>query len=190
MNNFKDLKGYEGYYKINEEGVVISVDRTCVRGRGALSYLKGQIIKPRKDRYGYLNIKVSKNAIRKRTTVHRLVAINFIPNPENKPQVNHLDGNKENNHISNLEWCTGQENINHAVLNNLRGSKKGYKIPYKVQQILRRKPVKQLSLEGEIIKIWESQIIAAEALKLQNTHISGCCKGISKTHGGFKWEFV
>lgn len=75
---------------------------------------KVKILKPSVSRNGYLYINLKSNGVHKRCLIHRLVAILFIPNPDNKPQVNHIDGNKQNNRVDNLEWVTGSENITHA----------------------------------------------------------------------------
>lgn len=108
---YRDLIGYEGTYTISENGDVKRI-RT---GR----IIKAQIVK------GYYNIELCQNGIRKRYNVHRLVALTFCENQYNKPQVNHIDGNKLNNHCSNLEWVTSKENTQHAVRIGLKkGSEK------------------------------------------------------------------
>ena len=83
------------------------------------SYHKNRLLKPSICYYGYKNVCLIKRGVKKSFKVHRLIAINFIPNPENKPCVNHIDGNKINNSISNLEWCTHKENSRHAWDNGL-----------------------------------------------------------------------
>lgn len=87
---------------------------------------KEKILMPFFDKDGYLQIALSKNGIVKKFKIHRLVAQAFIANPDGKPQVNHIDGNKFNNHVSNLEWCTNRENNIHAVKTGLRKSQKGF----------------------------------------------------------------
>lgn len=102
----KDIIGYEGLYKIDEYGKRIE--------SMPIKYKKGGIIKTYKNTNGYIIAYLSKNGITKTIKVHRLVAIAYIPNPFNLPKVNHLDGNKENNHYKNLEWSTQKRNIQHA----------------------------------------------------------------------------
>lgn len=101
MNPHTDIKGYEGFYKINSEGEVISVKRS------------GAVMKPRLHK-GYLQLNLSKGGKSRTCVIHRLVAQTFIPNPENKQQVNHIDGDKMNNNVENLEWVTAHENMSHA----------------------------------------------------------------------------
>lgn len=103
MEIFKDIKGYEGLYQISNLGNVKS-----------LKFNKQRILKSLKNGRGYLNIRLYKNDINKTYSIHRLVALNFIPNPKNKPDVNHINAIKTDNRIDNLEWTTTQENVNHA----------------------------------------------------------------------------
>lgn len=103
MEIWKPIKGYEGLYEISNYGRVKSLARTWVTGHNSIVRSKDEsILAPKKDR-GYLRVGLLKNGKRKLFSIHRLVAEHFIPNPLNKPEVNHRDGNKENNHFSNLE---------------------------------------------------------------------------------------
>lgn len=110
--SFVPIKGFEGYYEINRAGEVYSLDRIDSRGRK----LKRRKMKHTKCN-GYLTVALSKNGYGRPFGVHRLIAIAFIPNPEGKPSVNHIDSNKTNNNIENLEWVTQQENTIHSVKN-------------------------------------------------------------------------
>ncbi len=110
MENWKSIKGYEGLYEISDHGRVKSLDARCY----------GKIKVNKKDKDGYDKVWLSKNSKKKPYFVHRLVAIHFIDNPENKPIVNHIDGVKDNNHVSNLEWATRSENDIHAFKLGLR----------------------------------------------------------------------
>lgn len=124
---WKDVKGYEGLYRLNNNGEVFSVDRYIVYSSGVKALHKGRRLKTDSLR-GYERVVLSKGGKAKRFQLHRLVAMNFIENPNNKEQVNHIDGNKKNNRLSNLEWCTAQENEIHSyrVLGKqaLRGEQK------------------------------------------------------------------
>lgn len=107
----KDIIGYEGLYTISSDGKVFSIKR-------------GKYLTAAKTKGGYLMV-VLQNKKRHNVYIHRLVALHFINNTQNKPQVNHIDGNKLNNDYSNLEWCSSKENIRHAVDTKLgRYSKK------------------------------------------------------------------
>ena len=103
---WKDIKGYEGLYKISSKGKVFSIRRN-------------KNIKPYKVSNGYLAIELN-NGKPKKFLIHRLVALEFIENKLNKKEVNHIDGDKLNNDVSNLEWCSSKENSIHAIKNNLQ----------------------------------------------------------------------
>lgn len=116
MEIWKDIEGFEGIYKINTFGEVYS-------------FIYNKKLKPydSKSRFhkGYLKVRLYKNGKHYECTIHRLVACMFIENPENKPDVNHKDGNKLNNYVENLEWCTKSENIIHAFKTNLKDFSNG-----------------------------------------------------------------
>lgn len=106
LSNFKPIPGYEDYL-INENGQVYSKKRN-------------KLLSPFYNRRGYLRVNLYRNKKRKFFSIHRLVAMTFLNNSNNLPQVNHIDGNKLNNNISNLEWCTNFQNNKHAWDNGLK----------------------------------------------------------------------
>lgn len=110
---WKDVVNFEGVYKVNNSGKIYSIPR-----KGT----KGGILKPAKQKNGYYFIHLKNKDKKINTGVHRLVAEAFIPNPENKPTVNHKDGNKENNYVNNLEWATYEEQLKHSLELGLRKS--------------------------------------------------------------------
>jgi hypothetical protein len=115
---WKEIEGYEGIYQISESGKVKSLER-YVDGRWGPILIKEKILSPITAGKRYKMVGLSKNSKTKFVNIHRLLAQTFINNPNNKLQVNHIDGNKMNNDLLNLEWVTPKENIRHAWDNNL-----------------------------------------------------------------------
>lgn len=101
MEEWKNIIGYEGLYEVSDKGNVRNVRRNT-------------LLKLSKNNYGYIQVYLYKNSIRTGLKVHRLVAQAFIPNPDNLPEVNHLDEDKTNNRVDNLEWCTHKYNVNYG----------------------------------------------------------------------------
>ncbi len=116
---WKDIPGYEGLYQISRRGQVKSLGRKITDRRGRVTERKDIIKVNQVDMFGYYRIQLKKDGISKNFRIHRLIAMAFIPNPKNKRCINHKDANKKNNRISNLEWCTHKENLQHAFKKNL-----------------------------------------------------------------------
>lgn len=110
VEQWRAIEGYEGCYEVSDHGRVRSLDRR-IRGR----LWKGRVLALPDDKNGYKRVELHKDGLRSTQRVHRLVAQAFIPNPNNWPQINHKDVVKANNHISNLEWCDNDRNVEHAV---------------------------------------------------------------------------
>ncbi len=122
METWKDVKGYEGIYQVSSHGRVKSLARVVNDIFG--EHMTEEIIMhPGKGKH-YYHVRLCKNGAKETTSVHRLVAKTFIRNPDNKPCVNHIDGNKLNNHVENLEWVTYSENIQHAIRTGLKKPQK------------------------------------------------------------------
>lgn len=119
MESWKPIKGYEGYYEISNFGNVRSLDRKVKGKNGKFQSLKGKNLKTPPGKPGYPTVSLQINNIPKTFAVHRLVAKHFIPKVQGKDVVNHIDGNKTNNHHKNLEWVTHSENHMHAFLTGL-----------------------------------------------------------------------
>ncbi len=181
---WKDIEDYEGLYQVSNLGNIRKlrfINNICNKEKIFL-------IKSQKLNNGYLNVILYKNSNFKNKLVHRLVAEAFIPNPENKPEINHKDGNKNNNNMENLEWCTRKQNIKHAVETKL------YKSPNKGRYGANSyKAIKVKMIDkntNEVIKIFGSLIDAAKFLGINKScHIVSCCKGKLKTAYGYKWQY-
>ena len=163
---WKDVVGYEGYYKVSDRGDVFSVIRKDSRGRKC----GGIMLKPRYDKDGYRQVQLCKNGIRKTKLIHRLVAETFIPNPNGLPQINHIDEIKDNNNVENLEWCTSKHNANHGTRNERR---------VKAQS----KKVKAVNIKTGEVLIFSS---ASEAVRngYSQSNVAAACRGVYKTLNG------
>ena len=178
---WKDIEGYEGTYQISSLGNIKSLPRKTNNQFYKGIYLKQTLYK------GYLKVQLSNHSKSKWFLVHRLVAMAFIPNPQNKPQVNHIDGNKSNNKVSNLEWVTGSENQIHSyhVLKTIPSMKNHFGSSH-----VASKAIYQFSKKKEFIKKWESIIEATNSLNICACNITDCAKGNRKTAGGFIWKYT
>jgi len=186
---WKDIAGYEGKYQVSNLGRVRSLDRlvpaTCALSKGnqVVNYLrKGKILKghwagPKGSEYKYVGL--SKEDKPKYFRVHRLVACAFIPNPDNLPEVNHIDEDKSNNRTDNLEWVTRIQNEHHGT---------------KIERAARtrdRRPVEALNEKGEVVASYDCIADAAKALGLSISTIWHVCNKIRnrKTAGGYRWRY-
>lgn len=168
-----------GIYQVSDFGRIKS-----------LKFMKEKILKLKKTSGGYLHVLLYKDGKNKDHRAHRLVAQSFIPNPENKPEVNHIDGNKENNNINNLEWVTGTENKKHAYKIGLRGTTEKVRMMCVENGKKACKPIHQFDKNGNFIKEWNSQTQASNELGIIRTSIGNCLRHRNKTAGGYKWEYV
>jgi hypothetical protein len=125
---WKDIQGYEGMYQVSNFGMIRGLDRVRNGKNNKTHRVNGVILKPGIAPNGYLFVILKKPKTKNWIiSIHKLVALVFIPNPQNKPQINHKDGNKSNNNYTNLEWCTSKENQNHSSINGFTafGEKNG-----------------------------------------------------------------
>lgn len=115
MEEWRVVPGYEGLYEVSNTGRVRSFDRYVKYSNGQIHLHKGKVLSPGKNTKGYLFVILTCNRKRKTINVHRLVAIAFLPNPDNLPEVNHIDEDKTNNRVENLEWCDRNYNLNYGT---------------------------------------------------------------------------
>jgi hypothetical protein len=190
---WKEIPDTDGLYFANEFGNIKSSSRSVklVSHNKASYYMRaGKILKQPLNSHGYPCVTIKYlNGTQKVVQVHRLIAKTFIPNPDNLPQINHIDGNKCNNNVQNLEWCSVRDNIRHAYKTGLnQGSKPwlgkvGKMHPNSI-------PVIALNLDGSLYKEYESISLAAKDVGMcSSSHISACLHGHRKSAGGFIWKF-
>lgn len=171
---WKDIEGFEGMYQVSNMGNVKSLKRTIWNsGKGCYRTVHERILKANKNNDGYLQVQLHQDGKRERYLVHRLVATAFLPNPDNLPQVNHIDENKENNCMDNLEWVTCKENANHGTRNK------------KIS-----KPVIGIDMVTGLIVEFPSAKEAKSKLGIAQSHICHCLKGRQKSSGGFAWYYA
>lgn len=164
---WKPIKGYEGLYEVSNLGHVKSVKNNI-------------ILKSSKNHKGYPFVVLYRNGKSKNDRIHRLVAETFIPNHENKPQVNHIDCDKSNNQVNNLEWCDNSENQRHAFRHGLQ-TNVGHNNP-------RARRINQYDLKGTFIKTWDSIYDIVNMLQCDRSTIWRCCTGRCKQGKGYVWR--
>lgn len=159
MEKWRDIPGYDGMYQVSSHGRV----RSWKRHQGKPGKRANPLtLKQTKSTPGYLKVNLWKKGVRKTGVIHRLVAELFIPNPENKEYINHLDGDKHNNHVDNIAWCTASENLIHAYEEGLRPrgnmTKKKAKI-LKKKLMSNPEAIDDISKEFQITQIHAQNII-------------------------------
>ncbi len=173
---YKYIEGYEGHYMIDTHGNVFSLKRQ-------------KTMIPCKSSNGYMQVHLTKDGITKSHKIHRLVAQSFIPNPNNLPQVNHIDENKSNNTAWNLEWCTQTYNLNYNDGQKRRARSRDYEDISKKRSCAQSKEVAQCDLDGRVVAIWENAYVA-ELHGYNRTMINQCCLGKKKSHKGYTWKYT
>lgn len=169
---WKDIKDFENY-KISNLGKIKRKKHKRFDRNQILREREVKVTYPKNNLYPYVTL--CKDGKKHNKNLHRLLAETFIPNPENKPCVNHIDGNKQNNNLNNLEWCTYSHNNKEAYRIGLtRGT---------------AKTTLQFDKNGNFIKEWFSTRKAEQELNVANGKISCCCIGKRKTAGGFIWKY-
>lgn len=175
FEEWRDIPEYFGLYQVSNLGRVRSL------GNGNSNNSKERLLKQCKDKDGYLKVYLCKDGKQKNFLVHRLVAIAFLPNPDNLPIINHKNEDKTDNRVENLEWCTAKYNTNYGTcrkrMSKARTNGK------------RSKPVAQYTLDGTLIGIYPS---ASEAARqgFNQGNVDYCCRGKYKTSGGYIWKWA
>ena len=175
---WKPILETDGKYEISNCGNVRTVDRYAKVCGGGMRFIKGEMRKPIVCSNGYLELQAYVNGKRKIFMIHRLVAQYFITNPNDYPEVNHKDENPKNNHVDNLEWCTPKYNCNYGTRNQRCWEK------------VIKKPVIQLSLDGEQLQTFISAVEAEKCTGIDRSQISRVCKGKNRTAGGYIWKYA
>lgn len=190
MEEWREISGYEGKYAISNKGNVKSLNYRMSN--------KEKILKPLKSGKGYLMVGLCKNGKMEWAKIHRLVALLFIPNPNHKPQVNHINGDKNDNNVDNLEWCSNSENQIHAYKNKLKyGSVKQGKWLGETQRenLIKRnkekaKPIEATNIENGEMIIFKSAAEAEQVLGIHHSSIAKVCRGKQKIAKGYKFSYV
>lgn len=180
---WKDVDETNGFYQVSSFGRVRSVDRVLSNR----AKRKGKMLKPAKSSSGYYFVGLSIRGKIKNHFVHRLVAEAYLNNTVEKNEVDHVDGNKLNNAVENLEWVSRKENVIRSWQNGLMENQR---LSASMQGRRRAKKVRKIDLNGNLIKVYKSQTEAADDNKIKACMISMCCTGARKSAGGYKWEYA
>lgn len=164
MEIWKDIDGYEGIYQISNKGNVRSLDRILSNNR----YIKGINLKPKYDKDGYCSVVLSKNGVQKHRRVHQLVCMAFVENPNSYTMINHKNGIRDDNDVTNLEWCDNSYNQWHRCHVNNNPPNNDYK----------KKQVKAIFLNGEE-HLFDSVTLCSEWFGVSRTSIERKLKGKS-----------
>ena len=191
---WKDIEGYEGLYQVSNFGKVRSLDRYNSRG----CWIKGCIIEPTNCK-GYLQIVLFLNGKKSYYYIHRIVAEAFLPNPDNKPEIDHINTDKTDNTVclnedgsvnyekTNLRWVSHKENMNNPLTRKKQSTRFKGKIGHNTPA---SKMIAQLDKNGKLLKVWLCAMDAVRKEGYTQEHISSCCKGTLKTHKGYKWQYI
>ena len=148
-----------------------------------------KLLKPRFNDRGYISVVLYNNGGNHTFRINRLVAMVFIPNPENKPEIDHINTNKTDNRVENLRWVTHEENMNNPITKSIFKNNNGLKIATTCAALKNSKPILQFSKNGEFIRKWDSAAIAEQMENFNSNSIRECCNGKRKTSSGYVWHY-
>ena len=184
---WKTVDGFDKY-EISNYGRLRSTDR-LVNNHGGYYLKKGRILNPTKDHYGYPCFELKQDGKTWNAKIHRLVAIHFIPNPDNKPEVNHIDNNPSNPRADNLEWCTHYENMMWMHETGRAKRTKEW-----IEHLNEGLDFMRIPVIGHCIATGEEvQFESVNAVKRDGFLpgcVSRCCNGLAMTHHGYTWRFA
>lgn len=174
---WRNVKGYEGIYRVSDQGRIFRIGQLLPRKNGVLAWHPGGFLKPRMNSCGYLRVQLCRRGKPELKLVHRLVAEAFLGESNGLPQVNHKNENKQDNRAENLEWCDVSYNCSYG--SKPESTKKAH-----------GKMVRQFSMDGRELAVFNSTREAEQVTGSRQSHISSVCRGVRKSAGGFKWEYV
>lgn len=168
LEEWRDIKGYEGLYQVSDLGRV-----KRLAGLDARGHMRQERILKGISRNSYKVVNLSKDGKRESFYIHRLVAEAFIPNPDNLPEVNHCNERRDDNKAFNLDWVSAKENMNYG---------------FRTERAIKNRCKKVLCIETNIV--YPSTSEAGRQTGINQSGISRCCNGAYKTAGGYHWEYV
>lgn len=164
---WKDIAGFDGYYQVSNHGNVRSTTRKVHHSKGGVRVSHSRLMKLSLNGDGYYFVSLHKHNHAKPFRVNRLVAETFIPNPDGLPCVNHIDKNRLNNRVDNLEWCSVEYNNRYST----------------------NKAISQYTLDGVWVRDWDAISDATRLLGINTSNIAQCCRGKRKSAGGYIWKY-
>lgn len=209
---WKDIEGYEEMYQVSNLGRVKGLERTIIRKDGKPLTIEEQILKPSLDSRGYYFVSLTKNKQPKNYRIHRLIAEAFIPNPDNKPEIDHINTVPTDNRIENLRWVTHKENMNNqTTISKMSNSQQGKHLTQETKEKISKslkdnpskpwlgkfgnehpnsKPILQFTKDGDFMRKWECFSEIERNLGINHSNILKVIKGIRNHTGGYKWGYA
>lgn len=188
IKEWLDVPGYEDCYAVSSEGDVLSKERKVLGSNGRLVHVKEKLLTPQHFDTGYVYVVLTKSGKSKNALLHRIVASAFLPNPSALPEVNHIDGNKDNNSVHNLEWCTPEQNIHHALKCGLmsHSSQEHMKKMAKARGAQLSKSIRCIETD----EVYPSIVECAKQMGIRVGYIYEYMRGDAKSCHGYHFEVV